>query len=201
MPLRIYLSVYPFIRFPNNANVPNLHESKSSQTLVNQGFPLHSTPNYCDFFLYSTAIPLIISIISICYVCKENLSMNCLIRWPNSSDVSFKQNLIPNLYPVHALFFVPVEIEAQRKTGIQVPVIEIFSDLFLPIRVIPWTPPYLQLNDILLSEIIDYDVRPGLITGLGFNVVIPRSIDDRFQIQKKLLPSVSSVIVGFQYSY
>ena len=85
----------------------------------------------------------------------------------DSSDSSFKQNLIPDLYPLHALFFVLVEIEAQHISGIQVPVIEIFFDLFLPIRVIPWPPPYLQLNDVLLSQVIDYHIGSGLIAGLA----------------------------------
>ena len=102
----------------------------------------------------------------------------------------FKQNLILDQYPLHALFFVLIEIEAQHITGIQVPVIEIFADLFLPIRVIPWPPPYLQLDDVLLSQVIDYDVRPGLIAGLGFDIVVPCSVDDRLQIQEKLLPPV-----------
>ena len=114
---------------------------------------------------------------------------------------SFKENLIPDPYPLHALFFVPVEIEAQHITSIQVPVIEIFSDLFLPIRVIPWPPPYLQLDDILLSQVIDYHIGSGLITGLGFDIVVPCSVNDRLQIQEKLFSAVSSVIVGFQYSY
>lgn len=104
---------------------------------------------------------------------------------------SLKENLIPDLYPLHTLFFVLIEIEAQHITGIQVPVIEIFFDLLLPIRVIPWPPPYLQLDDVLLSEIIDYDVHPGLIAGLGFNIVVPCSVNDRLQIQEKLFSSSS----------
>lgn len=36
---------------------------------------------------------------------------------------SLKENLIPDLYPLHTLFFVLIEIEAQHITGIQVPVI------------------------------------------------------------------------------
>ena len=91
---------------------------------------------------------------------------------------------------MNSLLLLFVKIETQHIAGRQVPVIQIFAQLSLAIRIIAWFPPDLQFDNVLLSEVIDDDIRSALVTGLRFDLVVSGSIDDRFQIQQELLSPV-----------
>lgn len=64
------------------------------------------------------------------------------------------------------------------------------DDLFLSVRVISWSTPYFQFDYILLTQIIHDHICTGLVSRLCFNIVIPGTIEDRFEIKKELFPAI-----------
>lgn len=62
--------------------------------------------------------------------------------------------------------------------------------MFLSFGIIAQPALYLQFYNILLPQIIDNNVRSGLISGLGFNIIITCAINDWFQIEQELFSSI-----------
>ena len=68
--------------------------------------------------------------------------------------------------------------------------IEITDKLLLAVCIIFLTVPYFQLDYILLTKIIDYNISSGLISGLCFDVVVACTVDNGLQEKQELLASV-----------
>ncbi len=100
----------------------------------------------------------------------------------------------------YSLLFLLVEVKTEHIAACKTKVIKIFADLLLARIIIPFSPPDLQLNDILLTEIIHNDIRSRLISGLCFNIVVSGSVDDRFQVKQKLFSSVLFIEAVCQWS-
>lgn len=98
---------------------------------------------------------------------------------------SLKENFFSELNPLDAGFFFLVEVETEHISRVQAEVIQIFADLFFTGFMVTLSMSDFQLDDVLLSEIIDDHIGAGLVSGLGFNVIIPCPVDDRPQIQKE----------------
>ena len=108
-----------------------------------------------------------------------------LIFFRSFSHRYFKQYFIPDLNSLHTRDLFLIEVKAEHITCGQIEIIQIFADLLFAIRFITLTSPYLEFYNILLTKIIYYDIRPCLISGLSFYIVISSAIDDWFQIQKE----------------
>ena len=104
------------------------------------------------------------------------------------------------MYRVNARLLVFVEIETQHITCRKAEIIKILTDLFLSFGIIARPAPYLQFYNILLPQIIDNNVRSGLISGLGFNIIITCAINDWLQIEQELLSSFFLFESFFQWS-
>ena len=85
---------------------------------------------------------------------------------------SLIQSLIPDLDELDTDSLFLVEVEAKHIPHIKPEVVKIFRQLLLTLGVVALAPPDFKLNYILLTEIIDYNISPGLISGLGFDVVV-----------------------------
>ena len=53
------------------------------------------------------------------------------------------------------MFFLFIEIKTQHIPGLQIKSVQILTDLLFAFFIIPWSTPYLQLNDILFSQVIN----------------------------------------------
>ena len=89
-----------------------------------------------------------------------------------------------------SLFLFLIKIEAEHVTRGQIPVVQILTKLFLACGVVSLPPPDFQLDDILLSQVIDDHIGAGLVPGLRLDVIVAGSVDDGLQVQEELLPSV-----------
>ena len=91
---------------------------------------------------------------------------------------------------MHTGQLVLVEAEAEHKARLQMVVVEILAELLLATLVVSVAPPYLQLHDILLAEIVDDHIRSGQVAHLRLTIVVADAIDDRTEVSEEYLAAV-----------
>lgn len=83
---------------------------------------------------------------------------------------------VPICYLRDACLLVLVEAEAQQIAPLQAICLQILEQLlFAPLQ-IRLPIPQLQLDHELLPTEIDDDIRPGFVPGLGFYIIVPRTV-------------------------
>lgn len=70
------------------------------------------------------------------------------------------------------------------------PILQIIRKLLFSSFIVGIPMPYLHLNDILLSQIINDHIRLFIIPCSCLNIIIPCSINDRFQKKHKISPAI-----------
>ena len=100
--------------------------------------------------------------------------------WVKKQEADIQKNLQESL----------IEVETQKITFVKVIVIQILSNLLFTFGVIFITTPDFQLYNILFSKIVYNNICSFLITSLGFNIIITRTIDNWSKVQKKKFSSV-----------
>ena len=93
---------------------------------------------------------------------------------------AFDNFLVADLYRFHAALFVPVKTETHEVALLGMVKIGMARDLILTASVVRIPTPYLEFDNILISEVVDDDIRPCLIAGLALDIIIADAVDDGF---------------------
>lgn len=83
---------------------------------------------------------------------------------------------------LHASLFFLVKIKTEQISLILMVVVEVRRELFFPSFIVLIPMPDLQLDDKLLPERIDNDIRALLIPCLRLDIIISCSVDNRPQV-------------------
>lgn len=88
-----------------------------------------------------------------------------------------------DLYFPDSRLLVFVETETYHKACLQAVIVEVFNQLLLATFVVGVASPYFQFYDILLIQIVNYNVGSGKVAGLSLAIIIAHAVNYRAQIR------------------